>query len=140
MTQRGGYVGAALPEKAKELLETPEFAIVATIGSDGQPQMSVVWVKHDGDDVLISTTTNRQKYRNISRDPRVSVLVYPTDRPYSYLEVRGHATMTEEGGRELIDEFNEKYHGVRPYPGDVGTDNVRVVVRITPDKVVYHGR
>ena len=129
----------ALPDGAKELLDRPEFATVATIGSDGQPQLSVVWVKHDGDDVLISTTTNRQKYRNIARDPRVSVLVFPKDKPYSYLEVRGTATMSEQGGRELIDEFNEKYHGVRPYPGDKGTDNVRVVVRITPDKVVFRG-
>jgi PPOX class probable F420-dependent enzyme len=131
-------VSQALPDSAKELLDQREFATVATIGSDGRPQLSVVWVKHDGGDVLISTITGRQKFRNIKRDPRVTVLVSPRDRPYSYVEVRGTATMTEEGGRELIDEFSQKYTGVRPYQGDVGTDNVRVVVRITPDKVISY--
>lgn len=132
-------VSETLPDQAKELLERREFATVATIGSDGRPQLSVVWVKHDGGDVLFSTIRSRQKFRNISGDPRVTILVSPRDAPYSYLEVRGTATMTEEGGRELIDEFSEKYTGVRPYQGDAGTDNVRVVVRVTPDKVIQYG-
>ena len=63
------------------------------------------------------------------------MLVYPADAPYTYVEVRGSATMTDEGGRELIDELAHKYTGGR-YTGDDGTDNVRVVVRITPEKVV----
>lgn len=56
--------------------------------------------------------------------------------PYTYVEVRGSATMTEEGGRELIDRLNDAYTGTGRYTADDGTDNVRVVVRITPDKVV----
>ena len=48
--------------------------------------------------------------------------------------------MTEEGGRDLIDRLNEAYHpGAGRYTGDDGTENVRVVVRITPDKVVFRG-
>jgi hypothetical protein len=46
-------------------------------------------------------------------------------------------SMTEEGGRALIDELCEKYRGITPYPWD-GPQNVRVVVRISPDKVVLH--
>ncbi len=38
---------------------------VATIDPDGKPQLSVVWAKHDGDDVLFSTIKGRRKYANL---------------------------------------------------------------------------
>ncbi|MEU9205259.1 MULTISPECIES: PPOX class F420-dependent oxidoreductase [unclassified Streptomyces] len=129
---------AALSEDLKALLDTPVFVTVATIQPDGSPQVSPVWVKRDGDDVLISTTTGRRKEQNLARDPRVSVVVQPFDAPYTYAEIRGTATLTTEGGQELIDELSQKYTGKKyadfnPASGD---DDPRVVVRITPRKVV----
>lgn len=129
---------AALSEELKALLDTPVFVTVATIQPDGSPQMSPVWVKRDGDDVLISTTTGRRKERNLARDPRVSVVVQPFDAPYTYAEIRGTATLTTDGGQDLIDELSLKYTG-KPYAEfnpDSGEDDPRVVVRITPRKVV----
>ena len=127
---------AVLNDAARAILDAPEFATIATLQPDGQPHLSVVWIERDGDDVLVSTVKGRQKYRNIERDPRVAVLVYPKDAPYSYVEIRGTAEMTEEGGRELIDRLARQYRGWERYPSDAGTDNVRVVVRIKADKVV----
>ena len=129
-----------IPDPARTWFDEPEFATVATILPDGRPQLSVVWIERDGDDVLVSTVKGRRKHLNIERDPRVTVLVYPKDNPYSYVEVRGTATMTEEGGRALIDRLAAKYLGLDRYLADDGTDNVRVVVRITPDKVVTRVR
>ncbi|MFI0224045.1 PPOX class F420-dependent oxidoreductase [Streptomyces lydicus] len=129
---------ATLSDDLKKLLDTPIFVIVTTIQPDGSPQASPVWVKRDGDDLLISTTVGRRKERNIRRDPRVSVVVQPSDSPYTYAEVRGTATLTTEGGRELIDELSRKYTG-KPYAEfnpEAGKDAERVVVRITPRKVV----
>lgn len=125
-----------IPDDAKALFDAPEFATIATIEPDGRPQLSVVWIARDGDDLLVSTVKGRRKHRNIANDSRVTVLVYPKDDPYSYVEVRGTAAMTEEGGRELIDRLSAQYSGVHPYAGDEGTDHVRVVVRITPEKIV----
>ncbi len=129
-------MSVSLPEQAKTWIDEHEFATIATIQPDGQPQLSVVWVSYDGDDLLVSTVKGRRKHLNLERDPRVTVLVYPRGMPYTYVEVRGSATMTEEGGRELIDRLNDAYTGTGRYTADDGTDNVRVVVRITPDKVV----
>jgi PPOX class probable F420-dependent enzyme len=126
----------SIPAEAYPLLDGAEFATIATINPNGFPQQSVVWIERDGDDVLVSTIKGRRKFLNMERDPRVSVLVYPKDNPYSYVEVRGTVTMTEEGGRELIDRLNQQYTGKGRYTADDGTDNVRVVCRITPDKVV----
>jgi PPOX class probable F420-dependent enzyme len=131
---------APIPDVARGWFEAAEFATVATIEPDGRPQQSVVWVRLDGADVLFSTIEGRRKHTNLMADPRMSVLVSPASDPYRYCEVRGTATMTREGGRELIDEFERKYHGRDRYTGDDGTDNVRVVVRVTPVRVVLHCR
>jgi PPOX class probable F420-dependent enzyme len=127
-----------LSDKLKALLDSPVFVIVATIQPDGGPQVSPVWVKRDGDDVLFSTTVDRQKYKNLTRDPRVSVVVQPAEAPYTYAEIRGTAEVTTDGARELIDELSVKYTG-KTYatfnPASV-SDADRVVVRIRPRKVV----
>lgn len=102
---------AALSEELRSLLDTPVFVTVATIQPDGSPQLSPVWVKRDGDDVLFSTTRGRRKEQNLSRDPRVSVVVQPFAAPYTYAEIRGVAALTTEGGDELIDELSVKYTG-----------------------------
>lgn len=124
-----------LSEKARALFAGTNFATVATIEPDGQPQLSPMWIKHDGDDVVFSTVAGRRKHQNLLRDPRVTVSVFDHDDPYSYVEVRGTATITEEGGRELIDEFAKKYRGLDVYPWDK-PDAVRVVVRVTPHRVI----
>ncbi|GGT46705.1 PPOX class F420-dependent oxidoreductase [Streptomyces atratus] len=129
---------AALSAELKALLDTPVFVTVATIQPDGSPQVSPVWVKRDGEDLLISTTAGRRKEKNLSRDPRVSVVVQPFDAPYTYAEIRGTATLTTEGGQELIDELSVKYTGKKyaEFNPESGADDERVVVRITPRKVV----
>ncbi|MFE4518060.1 PPOX class F420-dependent oxidoreductase [Kitasatospora sp. NPDC056783] len=126
---------AQLSDRAKALLDAKSFAVVSTIQPDGGPQSTVVWVKRDGDDILFSTVQGRRKHLNLERDPRIAILINPADSPYEYLEARGRVTMTTEGGRELIDELAGKYMGQDKYTMD-GPDDVRVVVRLTPHKVL----
>ncbi len=124
---------ATLSEPQRALLDDANYATVATLAKDGSPQTSVVWIRRDGDDVLFSTTVGRAKERHLKRDPRVSITVIDKNNPYNYTEFRGEASLTTEGGRELIDELAHKYTG-DDYKGDVGTDNVRVVVRVAVKK------
>ncbi|GGZ57844.1 hypothetical protein GCM10010387_59590 [Streptomyces inusitatus] len=129
---------AALTDELKTLLDGPVFVHIATIQPDGSPQVSPVWVKRDGDDLLISTTVGRQKEKNLRRDPRVTVVVQPFDAPYTYAEIRGTATLTPEGGPELIDELSRKYtgKGYAEFNPASAEDAQRVIVRITPRKIV----
>jgi PPOX class probable F420-dependent enzyme len=115
------------------ILDGKNFAVIATINPNGTPQTSVVWVARDGDDLLFSTTRGRRKERNISRDPRISVSVYDLANPYSYAEVRGSARITEEGAGEFINTLARKYTG-KDYEND-GPDDVRLIIRLTPEKV-----
>ncbi|MFE6687140.1 PPOX class F420-dependent oxidoreductase [Streptomyces sp. NPDC057743] len=131
-------MSATLSDGLKKLLDSPVFVMVGTIQPDGSPQISPVWVKRDGDDLLISTTVGRRKEKNLRRDPRVSVVVQPFDAPYTYAEIRGEATLSTEGGQQLIDELSRKYTGkaYAEFNADAVNDAERVVVRITPRKVV----
>lgn len=126
-------MGVTFNEAVRGLLDGKNFATIATVNPDGGPQSSVVWVKRDGDTMLYSTTRGRRKERNHQRDPRISVSIFETENPYNYVEIRGTVEMTEEGGRELIDELSHKYGG-KDYPEEP-TDTVRVVVRVIPEKI-----
>jgi PPOX class probable F420-dependent enzyme len=124
---------ATLPDDAKAWLDGPVFATLATVNADGSPQTTVHWIARDGDDVLMSTVKGRRHHRNLERDPRVSILVIDPEDPYRYVEVRGTASLTEEGGRELIDQLSRKYRGT-DYQWDK-PDAVRVVIRVPPEHV-----
>jgi PPOX class probable F420-dependent enzyme len=127
-----------LPAAAKALIDARTFPTLATINTDGSPQLTVHWVTRDGDDILLSTVKGRQKERNLRRDPRAALLLLDPDDDQHYVEVRGTITMTEAGGRELIDDLNEKYSGDRPFVGDA-PDVVRVVLRLKPERVIVRG-
>lgn len=128
---------SVIPAAAHRLFEAKTFATIATLLPSGQPHLSVVWIARDGADLLVSTVEGRRKHRNLSRDPRCTVLMIDPDDPYTYLEVRGTAAMTTAGGRELIDALARHYRGIPRYTADDGTDHVRVVVRISPNRVVW---
>lgn len=125
-----------LSDFAKRLIDTKTFAILCTINPDGGPQSSVIWVKRDGDDVVFSTIRGRRKTRNMQRDARVSLCLYDPADPYLYVEIRGEVSMTEAGGRELINEMSQWYDGTefRVEPPEI----TRLVCRVTPAKLIDH--
>ncbi|MFJ9457750.1 PPOX class F420-dependent oxidoreductase [Kitasatospora sp. NPDC101447] len=127
-----------LNESVRALLDAPIPAVLATLNPDGGPQTSVVWIGRDGDDLLVSTAAGRRKERNLRRDPRASLTVYDPADPLRYVEIRGLATVTEDTGRAVAVALAEQYEG--PGAGreylDLPAEVLRVVVRITPTKVL----
>ena len=125
----------SLPDALLDLLRRPSPCFLSTLMPDGSPQMTQTWVDTDGHDVLINTVRGHQKVRNVERDPRVALNVADPDDPSRYFEVRGRVTeVTEDGAREHIDELSQRYIG-GPYPWFGGRDQVRLLVRISPEKV-----
>jgi PPOX class probable F420-dependent enzyme len=124
-----------LPDALLDLLRRPSPCFLATLMPDGSPQMTQTWVDTDGRHVLVNTVDGHQKVRNMRRDPRVAVNVADPDDPSRYFEVRGRVVeVTEDGAREHIDELSQRYIG-RPYPWFGGRDQVRLLVRIVPERV-----
>ena len=127
----------AIPDDAKRLFDEPNIAAIATVMPDGTPQVTPVWVERDGDTVVINTAKGRAKHRNLERDPRVALMVYDPENPYSYIQVRGKAEFAEEGADAGIDRLAKKYLGVDEYPMRK-PDEQRIEVRIEPSAVDWH--
>jgi PPOX class probable F420-dependent enzyme len=85
--------------------------VLTTMGSDGQPQSSLVWVDVDPDGACarVNTTLERQKGRNLVANPRVSLLVVDPDNPGRYLQLRGEAELISEGALEHLDAVTRQY-------------------------------
>jgi PPOX class probable F420-dependent enzyme len=107
---------ATLNAAARQLVESGPLAHLVTIDEDGSPQVSVVWMGLDGDELVSAHLDGRQrKLANIRRDPRVAVS-FETSMPGEsgltpYLVVHGTARITEGGGPELLHRLAQTYIG-----------------------------
>ncbi len=124
----------ALDEDVTRLAKGKNLASVVTLMPDGQPQALLTWIDADGDQLLVNTEPQRQKARNIARDPRITVLIRGDD-PYDWAEIRGHVveTVTGDEARRHIDKLSRKYTG-QDYAPPIGPQG-RVIFKIAPDKV-----
>jgi PPOX class probable F420-dependent enzyme len=128
-----------LTDDDRALLQGRNFASLATTMADGAPQVSIVWIDVDGDNILVNTAEGRTKTENMRRDPRVAICLFDSGDPYLQLMVRGHVTdFVHEGADAHIDALAKKYTGADVY-GDHRADQQRVIVRITVDGVVRMG-
>ena len=88
----------------------------------------------------INTGVDRQKTRNIARDPRVAVTVTDPDDASRYYGVRGHVVeTTTDGAADSIDQISHKYLG-RPYPNFRGVPETRLVLTIAVDSIAHRPR
>ncbi|MFP4233314.1 MAG: pyridoxamine 5'-phosphate oxidase family protein [Nitriliruptoraceae bacterium] len=122
----------ALSEDVVELAKGRNFATLTTMLADGHPATQVMWVDCDDECVIINTEVHRQKFKNVERDPRVTVCIWEQDNPYRYVEVRGEVVEIVRGqrARDHIDECAQLYFG-RPYNPEI-IKSERVMLRIKP--------
>ena len=64
---------SAIPESAREVLQSGALAHLVTINPDGSPQVSCIWVGLEGEELVSAHLFPQQKLRNIERDPRVAL-------------------------------------------------------------------
>lgn len=120
---------------SRAIFEKKVLAHVATLGPDGAPQVTPVWVMLDGEDIIINTALGRAKARNLASDSRVAVSLTDPDNLYAAIVVRGSVTgFTTEGADEVIDQLAKKYLDVESYPMR-REGEIRVTVRIHPDRI-----
>jgi PPOX class probable F420-dependent enzyme len=135
----GGDDVATIPASHADLLKKVAFANLATLNADGSPQVTPVWVDFDGTHVIVNTAKGRVKTKNLARNPRVALSIGDPENPYRYLGIQGRVTeMTETGGDAHIDKMAKKYLGKDTYPFRQPGE-VRVIVKIAPDKVHTNG-
>lgn len=130
-----------IPNTHLDLFQEPVHGVLTTMLPDGMPQSSIVWVDYDGEYVLINTTLERQKGRNMRANPKVTVLVIDPKDSSRWVEVRGLVMeMTRNGAEVHADKLTQRYcPGKRQFYGDVyppeqKEKETRVIVKIQPIK------
>lgn len=140
--QRRGQRIAMSAEERQTFLTEQRTCRVATVGRDGSPHVSPLWFVWDGAALWLNSVVASQRWTNLARDPRVSVLVDTGEEFRSLrgiellgsVEVVGEVPRTGEPDDRLRTAeglFGEKYAG-----GPFVPDGRHAWLRLQPEKVV----
>jgi PPOX class probable F420-dependent enzyme len=118
----------------RELATGPNFAAFTVFLRSGRAMTHVMWVDATAEHVLINTEVHRDKFAAVRRDPRVTVMVWLREDPYTYAEVRGRVVETVTGpeAHAHIDALSWKYRGRAYDPASITSE--RVILRIEPEQ------
>ncbi len=137
-------MASPLNDAAREALAAGHLAHLVTVNEDASPQVSIVWVGLEGDEIVSGhLMPSQRKLANVRRDPRVVLSVETGGRNEigldHYLVVHGRARVTDGGAPELLQRLAHVYLGPdvvfppmpEPPPG--------VIIRIAVDRVAGVG-
>jgi PPOX class probable F420-dependent enzyme len=130
-----------IPEDHRDLLERAIDVALSTRLPDGFAQTQPVWCAPEGNDVLVNTTRERRKGRNLESDPRATLLAIDPDDSGRWIEIRGDVDLLADGAEEQLDELtrgyteHERFYG-SVYPVERRERETRVIVRIHPRRIV----
>jgi len=124
-----------LSENAKKLIDSPNFAHLATLMPDGSPQSVPVWIGREGDHLVVCTGEKSLKAKNTRRDPRVALSIVDFDNPYEEVQIRGRVIERRPDPElKVMDQISHKYTG-KPFP--MRSPEGRVALTIGVEKVRY---
>jgi PPOX class probable F420-dependent enzyme len=140
--QRRGRRTAMTADERDRFLREARTCRVATVGADGSPHVTPLWFVWDGDSLWLTSIVQSQRWTDLQRDNRMSVIV---DGGHDFLELRG---VELKGRAEVVGEvprtgepstaletperlFADKYAG-----GQVRHDGRHGWLRLTPEKMV----
>jgi len=114
----------SLQPEVKSLLSRPNFAHLATLMSDGSPNVTPVWVGLEGDRILIGSSEGSLKVRNLRRDPRLGLSIVDFHDPYEEVQIRGRVIeFRDDSQLATKDAISHKYTGgdfaLRDLPGSM---------------------
>jgi len=124
-----------LSPEAKQLIDRPNFAHLATLMSDGSPQSVPVWVGREGEHIVVSTSESSLKAKNTRRDPRVALSIVDFTNPYEEVQIRGRVVERRpDSDFKVMDVISHKYTG-KPFPFRNPEGRVALVIEV--EKVRY---
>jgi PPOX class probable F420-dependent enzyme len=121
----------SIPEDLAPLLEQPLYASLGTIRPDDTVQVNPMWFVYDGQHVRFTHTTKRAKYRNLQRNPSMSLLLVDPDDPQTYLELRGRLVeVVPDPEGQLYVQLGRRYGNPDQQPPPDKADRVELVMNI----------
>jgi PPOX class probable F420-dependent enzyme len=126
-----------IPDDLRDLLDEPNYGALGTVRPDGSVQVNPMWFEYDGEHLLFTHTTKRQKFRNLEANPSMSLMVFDPVNPYRYIEVRGRlveATPDPEGAFYV--RLGQRYGNADQQPPPDSAD--RVVLSMSIEHIGRH--
>lgn len=124
-----------MEQKAIDLFCGKNLVYIATLMSDGSPQLSPVWANYEDGYIMINTAEGRIKHKNVLRDSRVAVSVVSKDNPLDMTTIRGVVEeMIPDYEYKHADRLTKQYMGREHYPFK-RDDEKRIILKIKPHKV-----
>jgi PPOX class probable F420-dependent enzyme len=119
-----------LTTEAKNLIDRPNFAHLATLMPDGSPQSVPVWVGREGEHIVICTGENSLKGKNTRHDPRVALSIVDFTDPYEEVQIRGLVVERRaDPDLKTMDPISHKYTG-KPFPFRNPEGRVALIVEV----------
>jgi PPOX class probable F420-dependent enzyme len=133
-----------LSDEIRRLVDGAPLAHLTTLNPDGSPQVTVVWIGLEGDELVCGHMGAWQKVKNIRRDPRVALSFLGTGHnPMGlpqYAVVYGSAHVTEGGAAELLQRLARRYMGPDVvFPPEPLRSRPGYVTHIRPERVAGIG-
>ena len=136
--------GVMSEQQIEEFLEQARFAIVGTNRANGPPQQSPVWYLYDDGRIYISVYTRSIKYKNLSRDPRISICVAGDPPDSRAVIMTGKVEIIQRANTSSYDdlswrlvrryyESDDEAHSYNENTGD-GTDSALIMLK--PERVL----
>ena len=133
----------SLPDSARAVLHSPALAHLVTLNPDGSPQVTVVWVGLNGDEIVAAHLPEHRKVRNIRNDSRVALSIETDTRNTmglnEYLVVYGTARITEGGAAELLQQLAHTYLGPEVRFPPIDNPPPGYITRISVDRLAGVG-
>lgn len=127
----------SIPASHRDLLESTDPVVLATVGPTGHPQVTAIWVILDGDLIVTSLAGVRQKLKNLTARPQATVFAVDPANPYRTLEVRGDVTIEPDPEFETLKKVLAAYGtDLESFGGPL---EGRVAVILRPTRVVALG-
>jgi PPOX class probable F420-dependent enzyme len=127
-----------IPASHSDLLEA-RVATLATVGSDGYPQLSEVWFLSEDGTVRLSLNNSRQKVKNLVRHPKCTLFILDVANTFRYLELRGEALVEPDPEYLFADRVGAKYDADLRVHDQPGESRVAVTLRVHKVNAVNMG-
>lgn len=126
------------PEEIDEFLSRPNVAVIATMDPDGQPHAVPIWYEWTSGEIVVHTGLRSRKYRNLRRNPRVTLCIDEKTPPYRAVVLYGRAEITVGTDDERTRRLAVAYLGTQS--GSAYADSLRgqrmVIVRVKPERII----
>lgn len=127
-----------IPDSHKDIIEKSQIVVLGTVGTQGEPQVTALWFHFDGETLRMSINNNRQKLKNMQREPRASAFFIDPENPYRTIELRGSVTIELDPDYVFASKVGEKYGGANLREMDKPGEK-RSVVTLNVGKVHVFG-